>query len=285
MNYLFYPQVILTLWGPLIVWVLARLTYSWRQTLATKYGFWLSMGLLLLPSFMWWVPYMPNFPLRDVLPYRVPIAWGVYNGSAEFSPLESLLLTIPAALAFMSMGFAALYGIFEEISVRWKVHRIPKVLLEGIYVLELPSEVAFTVGILKPRIYISRQQWEGPNCATILAHERAHVRQRHGLWLALARWSARSLWLWPTSHTLLREIKTWAELVADEYALHLVGKPALARALKTVVVQHSTQPILNFASSSMLTRRVQQLIHPGKVLTWKANAVLILVFLCLIVLI
>ena len=281
MNLLLYPQAVLILWWPLLVWALERATRQWRQGLSPRSGFAVSLGLLLLPVLAWWVPYLPQLPLREWLPYRAPIAWGVYNGAAS-SRLEWLLLTVPAMLVFGGMVGAALYGATEELAARWRVSRLPGQREGRVTVLNIPGQAAFTLG---RQVFISREVWEGPHCAAVLAHEQAHASAGHGLWLALARHARRSLWFWPPAAGLLREVETWAELVADAHAAQVAGKPALARALRDVLPPSSpARPALSFASTS-LTQRVQKLLRPGRELTFGDWLALTLLFVALLILV
>lgn len=286
MNYLLYPQFILTVWGPLLVFGLARVTRSWRQTLTPRAGFWLSLGLLLLPVLMWYVPYLPGLALREWLPYRAPISWGVYNGPQEFTHWMWWLTTLPFLLGFGSQCVAAVYGLAEQGLTARRVRRLPQSRMGPATVLEVPGEVAFTLGCLRPRVYVSRAVWDGPYRAAILAHEEAHARAWHPLLLALALWAARSCWFWPPAWTLLHEVRTWAELCADQRATQTAGRPALARALRhslEVAAGPSIAP--SFASPSTFVRRVQQLAQPGQPLSLAAGLGLLLAYLALLVLV
>lgn len=281
MSLLLYPQVVLTLWGPLVVWALERMTRRWRSGLSPRSGFTVSLLLLLLPVLAWWMPYLPQLPLHDLLPYRAPIAWGIYNGSFH-SRSEWWLMTLPAALAFGGMVWAALYGVAEELTARWKVSHLPGQCEGKVTVLELPGQVAFTLG---SGIFISRDIWESPYRAAVLAHEQAHANARHGLWLALARHSRRCLWWWPPAAGLLREVEIWAELVADAHAAQTAGKPALARALRGMLPLGNTPaPALHFASTP-LTHRVQKLLEPGRELSIWGWLALVLTFMGLLILV
>ena len=284
MSLLLYPQIVLTFWAPLLIWLLTWATRHWRQSLAPRDGFRVSLGLLLLPLLVWWVPYLPHLPLRDALPYRVPVAWGVYNGGPGLSQAEWWLVTLPAVMVFGSMVLAWLYGLAEEIVARWRVRHLPQQQAGGVTVLDVPGDLAFTMGLLRPRIYLSRAVWEGPHRAAVLAHEQAHAHSRHGLWLALARWSRRTSWPWRWMGSLLHEVQTWAELVADERAIYVVGKPALTRALKALLPCPAPAPALSFTAPDTLTHRVQRLLRPSHALSVLSNVSLALLFLILLVL-
>lgn len=285
LTYLLYPQVVLTVWGPLVVFALAWISRDWRARLAPAAGFWLTLGLLVLPGLMWWVPYLPDLALREVLPYRAPIVWGVYNGPLEPTRLQWWLVTLPALIGFGSMLLAGVYGLIEELSAHWRIRRLSGCLEGEVVVLDLPGTLAFTVGVLRPRVYLSRAVWEGPHRKVILSHERGHVRARHPLWLALARWSRRGLWLWGPAGTLLNEVHTWAELVADEAAAKAAGKPALARALEGMLPQPARAPALPFAAESTVVQRVRRLARPGHPLPVGVALLLGMLYLLLLVLV
>ncbi|MBB6015990.1 M56 family metallopeptidase [Deinococcus radiopugnans] len=282
MKYLFYPQFILTVWGPLLVFGLAWLLRPWRQTLAPRAGFWLSLGLLLLPVLMWYVPYLPGLALREWLPYRAPISWGVYNGPQEFTHWTWWLTTLPFLLGFGGQCVAAAYGLAEQAVTRWRVRCLPQYRVGRINVLEVPGELAFTLSCFRPHIYVSRAVWEGPHRAAILAHEEGHASARHPLLLALALWAARSCWFWPPAQILLHEVRTWA----DQQAAQTTGRPALARALRhslNVAAGPSIAP--SFASPSIITRRVQRLSREGRPLPLPLVLGLLGLYLALLVLV
>lgn len=284
MKYLIYPQVLLMLWGPLLILLLTALTRRWREGLTPRAGFWLSLGLLLLPVLMWFVPYLPQLPLREWLPYRAPIAWGVYNGSREFTWLEWRLLTVPVLVAFVSMVASAAYGLLEEVVAWRRVRRLPQRQEAGCVVLEVPGELAFTLGVFRPRLHLSRSVWDGPHRDVVLAHEQAHAHERHPLWLALARWSRRSLWYWPFTQGLLREVTLSAELAADEQAVKTAGTPALARALRGMLPAPTSAAALSFSTPGTLSRRVQRLARSGRRLSRLEGAGLGLLYLALLIL-
>lgn len=284
-GYLLYPQVILSLWGPLIIFGLAALSRDWRQTLASQDGFWLSLGLLLLPVLIWFVPYLPEFWLREVLPYRVPLAWGICNTHLGMSRTQWLAMNLAWLIPLASMGLAALYGLAEEVAARWRVAQLPKRREGQVWVLDTADQTAFTLGLFRPRVYLSQGIWWGPHRAVIVAHEQGHARARHGLWLWLARSSCRSLWYWPAAGELLREVEGWAELLADEEAVEVAGKPALARALRDVLPTQAPAAALAFASSTPLLWRVQAALQPKPRLSVWAGVGLFLGFLALLILV
>jgi len=285
LTYLLYPQMMLTVWGPLVVFTLAWISRRWRERLSPAAGFWSTLGLLVLPGLMWWVPYLPDLALREALPYRAPIAWGAYNGPLEPTRLQWWLVTVPALIGFGSMLLAGLYGLIEEGAAHWRIRRLSGRREGQVVILDVSEARAFTLGVLHPRVYLSRAVWEGPHRQVILSHERGHARSRHPLWLALARWSRRSLWLWQPAGILLSEVQTWAELMADEAAAKAAGKPALARALQDMLPQPSRAPALSFTSASTLAQRVRQLARPGRPLPIGFALLLALLYLTLLILV
>ncbi len=68
----------------------------------------------------------------------------------------------------------------------------------------------------------------------VMAHERAHLDQRHDLLLlAFTSWNDALPWL-PTSRLSLAAVQELVEMLADDAALREVQSPTLLRALLTV---------------------------------------------------
>jgi Zn-dependent protease with chaperone function len=94
---------------------------------------------------------------------------------------------------------------------------------------------AFCIGLLRPRIYISRAALEILGEAerdAVLAHEAHHARRRDPLRLLVARALADGLFFLPALRRLTERYGALAEVAADEAAAGAGGgRPALASAL------------------------------------------------------
>jgi hypothetical protein len=94
---------------------------------------------------------------------------------------------------------------------------------------------AFCIGLLRPRIYVSRAALElldEDERAAVLAHEAHHARRRDPLRLLVARALADGLFFLPAVRRLPERYASLAELAADEAATAVHGgRRALASAL------------------------------------------------------
>jgi hypothetical protein len=94
---------------------------------------------------------------------------------------------------------------------------------------------AFCIGLLRPRIYVSRAALEllgEDERAAVLAHEAHHARRRDPLRLLVARALAEGLFFLPAVRRLPERYAALAELAADEAAAGARGgRRALASAL------------------------------------------------------
>lgn len=95
----------------------------------------------------------------------------------------------------------------------------------------------------------------------VLAHERAHLRERHDLAVAAATALARAFPKVPTLSVARDEIARLAELAADDAACRVAGRLALAEALLTVAGSRVPAPALA-AGGSHACRRVRRLLTP-----------------------
>lgn len=155
----------------------------------------------------------------------------------------------------------------------------------------LPT-AAFTVGWLRPRIYIARgiaDRLDAEQLTAVLAHEGAHAARRDPLRLSLLRFLTCTLFWIPALRRLADDIADEAEILADDAAA--VRSPvvlacaivALARRPEEVAVPYAA---VGFHRNELLERRVRRLLGeeplPGSHLTRRslfgATAALLLVF-------
>ena len=292
MALLLYPQFVLAFWAPLVVLGLWRMTARWHRRFTAHTRFWLAWGVAMFPLLSLFVPYLPNLPLREVLPYRVPVAWGVLN-SPDVTQV-SLLVTFAAHLPFLLIVLGLLgalaRGVLEELAALLHVSRIPSRIEETgvgrVRVLHTPGEVAFTLGVFRPRIYLSEAVWSGAHHDAVLAHEVAHRQARHPLLLAVARLSARVWWYLPLAWEARLECELTAELCADEAAVRAAGRAPLARAMQHALSQRQElqkqervyTPATAFASrqakKSLLLARTHALLDKPRALPFIATLAL-----------
>lgn len=163
------------------------------------------------------------------------------------------------------------YGYDELIERLDALARAHRLRLPPIRVLPLDQPLAFTVGLLRPRIYIADgllALLSEDEALAVFCHELAHVRRRDNLW----NWAVRLLrdmaWFLPFSHAGWRSMVHSQDEACDALAVQFTGDPlSLARALvKVAGAWHgSAGPSLLVASPFALARadvrsRVEQMI-------------------------
>ncbi len=125
---------------------------------------------------------------------------------------------------------------------------------------------AFTVGWLRPRIYVERSLSERLNrdeLAALLAHEGAHAARRDPLRLSLLRFLALTLFWIPALRRLAADVAAEAEVQADDRAAR--ERPlALASAILALSGWRQPDPaledVVGFAQrTNLLDRRIRRL--------------------------
>lgn len=177
----------------------------------------------------------------------VPSSWRPLEADSHpFAAWQTFLLLWPYLLISFGMLGASLLGAIEYLTAAFRVWRIPKTLTAQtragrVFVLERPGLHAFTFGLLRPTIYLSREVWEGEHREAVLAHERAHARRKDPLWLFLARGVRRSTLYLPFGGRILQDLSLESERACDAAGTKAVGLKPYARALLAFAQQGSGQ--------------------------------------------
>ena len=103
-----------------------------------------------------------------------------------------------------------------------------------VFVMPTSRPLAFCVGLLRPRIYLSEGllgDLSASELLSVVAHERHHARRRDPLRAVVAKATAQALWFVPTVKTAASTQATIAELAADQFAIRTAGAQPLASAL------------------------------------------------------
>lgn len=131
---------------------------------------------------------------------------------------------------------------------------------------------AFTAGWWSPRIYLAAelsQRLSGPELECLVAHERAHLKRRDPLRLAVLRFFACLLFWIPALRKLAADVADEAEFEADDVAAN--GKPlVLASAILNVALWREsarTAAAVGFIAHDLVEERVRRLsgeIQPSR---------------------
>lgn len=160
----------------------------------------------------------------------------------ELAPMRLVVLAVTVVVA------ARLLGMLAVISVRTlRARRRHRDLLDvlaspwpavpGAHVLDHPVPVAYCLPGPRARLVVSRgalTTLARPELAAVLAHERAHLRERHDVVvLPFVAWGATARGV-PGMSAAQRAVATLIEMRADDVAAAETSPEALARALQTV---------------------------------------------------
>lgn len=234
-------------------------------------------AVLLLP---FWTAIVPHSGIADRALHHLWHRWeAAVHGSAALHALLhfanfGLLLMVGASVVRLVASVARERAFAAEISARGqRAADYP-----GLPLYRLPSTqpVCFTLGWLRPRIYLSRsleEHLEGPELAAMLAHEQAHAERRDGLLDGLLRLFYTLLPV-PGSKVLLRDWRRAVERACDAAAAEAVGsRMTVARALvqvaRLVVRSRQSLPgVAGFTGEEDVEGRVAVLLapasHPGR---------------------
>lgn len=131
----------------------------------------------------------------------------------------------------------------------------------GVLVLEHPSPYAFCVGGRRRRVVVTRGLLDSlghRELDAVLAHEAAHLRQRHHLALMVCRAAFRTLApLFPAFRRAMPVVRLLAELSADDGARRRVGAEPLQSALLNLARSSAPVGTLAASASDVETRLVR----------------------------
>ena len=216
-----------------------------------------------------WVAAEGGWPLAGDRPLsHLPAAWGIAGGC-----LAAVLLA--AALGWLGRAV-------RELVTASRACRGLVVGTGRLVVLPDPQPAAYTVPAGTGRVVVSTGMLallRGDERRALLAHERAHLRHHHALYLAAVRLAAAAN---PLLRPVARQVRLQAELWADQVAAAETGDPAaVARALARASLAASRSkrvPAIALAiGQSDAGARVAALLRgPARQSRWAVAAALIL---------
>ncbi|MBE3575993.1 MAG: M56 family metallopeptidase [Firmicutes bacterium] len=250
-EWLFYPQWLLALWAPLLAYLLWRTVLGRGWVTDPRTRFWATFAVSLLPPLVWFVPYLPNSAFRH-LPYMVPIAWGVWQAPPEvlhailarslgpWLPVLQLFFNGPLLAPVAGALVALVWGGAEYLWTAVHIWQLPRYNEGGVTILRVGGPVAFTFGLLRPRVYLGEGIWHSPHRQAVLVHEQAHARRRDPLLLFMARAVRRGAWYLPFWGAVVAQLEFEGERICDEAACCQAGRAQYAQALLAVLDQWFT---------------------------------------------
>jgi bla regulator protein blaR1 len=134
----------------------------------------------------------------------------------------------------------------------------------GPIVVDSPAPVAFTAGLLRPRVVVSRGLLDSLSAewrSVLLAHEEAHRRGRHPLLIFVAESVARGLPL-PATRRAADALRLALEALADDHASQRTGDEGLVAEAVAGIALASVSALPGFEGDEV--RRVRRLLDPPK---------------------
>ncbi len=182
-----------------------------------------------------------------------------------------------AVLALGLLGIVALArGVHSAARQTRAAHRLAravailgehKISHQSVRVIAGTRAVAFCMGFLRPRIYLSRvalERLSEAQLAAVLAHEAHHARRRDPLRQAVLAVLADSLFFLPALRRLEQRYQELAELAADEAAVNAVENASVLAAAILQFDDHSIQGTIGVTAD-----RVDHLL--GSPVRWRVS--------------
>jgi len=294
----YHPHLGYTLAITCLAWLSVTLYSQWRLSQRPKQRIFLYGLAIGLPVYAEGVSYLidqvrpaPNTPVGYMLSHFHAYVLQSLPLDTFLEPLtEDIALTLLILIGLSSLlrfGYGTIqlnrmlaqaYPL-DEVGHQALIERLTTVAaqqrrpLPPILVIDVPAPLAFTTGILHPRICVSDTLLDTlalDELMAVLCHEWAHILRRDNLW----NWSVRLLrdllFFLPANHILWRSMIASQDEACDALAVKLTREPlALARALVKVAAawgSHKRPIKLMVASPFALAQasprlRVEQMIR------------------------
>ncbi|WP_156032177.1 MULTISPECIES: M56 family metallopeptidase [Clavibacter] len=234
-----YPEVVLALWGPLVVrsaWAVWRRTGAMRAAPRSRAH--VATAVAVAPLLAFLVPFDPSTPLRDLVPWRMPLAYGISDAppSDALHSLAGFLLMLLTVVPLASIVASFAIGAVEVLVSERRLARAVVARRGDVRVLsERHATGPCVSGLLFPRIHASRSVLDGPDADVVLAHESSHRRHRHPLLRFVTVCAVRAWWWIPGGRSIREDVVAATEEWADADARRRVGDHRVACALLAAV--------------------------------------------------
>nr|WP_255426736.1 M56 family metallopeptidase [Pseudonocardia sp. C8] len=170
------------------------------------------------------------------------VCWQAVSRGAELPWLLFARLVAGITLLVLLTRVAALFGRALRTERRHRIDRVGALravaeVRDGVWWIPSDDPVAFSVGGGRRGIVVAStglRRFDADTVAAVLAHERAHVRGRHHLAVALAHAAAAALPHVPLCRQAPGAIGVLCELAADAAAVRRCGPEAVTRAVQVL---------------------------------------------------
>ncbi|HTU39097.1 MAG TPA: M56 family metallopeptidase [Acidimicrobiales bacterium] len=200
----------------------------------------------------------------------------LFEGLTSGRPLEGLGLPDALGLtlaADLAVVLVCLLGAVTIRTVRTRArHRHLVDLLSrrrhdsGAAVLDVRAAVAYCIPGIKPRIVVSEgalDLLDKTEVDAVLAHERGHAHERHGLVMLPLVGISKVFGFVPYARLAPPAVAALLEMAADDYAVRRQDRNALVSALVSMATAGAL-PACSFAlTGGSVSRRVERLVRPS----------------------
>jgi Zn-dependent protease with chaperone function len=146
----------------------------------------------------------------------------------------------------------------------------------GIHIVQCPQPMAFTMGFLKPRIFLTSgllQLLDDPELEAVIYHEISHKKSADPFKILILSVCASVFWYIPLLKWLLNQYKIAREILADQYAIRRMGSSvelgsALLKLVKRGPAFDMPFTYASFADTSV-NYRINQILDPQAKISFK----------------
>jgi Zn-dependent protease with chaperone function len=194
-------------------------------------------------------------------------------GLGELSVASGFVLLV-GSIGVAAIALTVRAAIRELVAVRRLRRALPSLGRgpeHGMVVIADDRPLAFCVGPLRPRVYVSTaalRMLDPEQLAAVVAHETHHARRRDPLRLLVARSLAEGLFFLPALRRLAQRYAALAEVAADEAAVRATGS---AKALAAALLAFEARP--SPVAVGIAPERVDHLL--GQRARWELPALLL----------
>jgi Zn-dependent protease with chaperone function len=158
--------------------------------------------------------------------------------------------------------------ILRTVTTRARHRRLVDLLAQqvpgGVAVLDHPGAVAYCVPGIRPRIVISAgaiDLLDEAELDAVLAHERGHAIERHGLVMLPLVCVSKALGFVPYARLAPSSVAGLLEMAADDYAARREDPGALVSALVSMATAGAPPSCAFGLHGGWISRRVERLLH------------------------
>jgi hypothetical protein len=190
-----------------------------------------------------------------------------HGGGSAGAPLvgEWVGLSIAVALLYSLVALVLLWRFGSNMVRMWLVRRDARV-LDAHWAVEsdirvsskMSSPATFGATIVLPAEFF---EWSEDKKRAVIAHEGAHVRDKDGYVLWLARLHTCFFWFSPLAWWLQRQLTVLAETTSDEAALEVLGdRPSYASILLEFAKQRPVSSVATAMARANISARIEAII-------------------------